>query len=154
MAFELPDLPYAYDALAPYMSAETLEYHHDKHHQAYVTNGNKLLEGSGLEGKSLEEVGDKINPDQKAGIESAIAKVEETLRGEDVDAMKAATDELQRSMTELMAAAQAAGAGAGPATAGPDASDADEGADAGPRQAKGKVVDADFEVVDDEKKSV
>ena len=38
------------------MSAETLEFHHDKHHQAYVTNGNKLLEGSGLEGKSLEEV--------------------------------------------------------------------------------------------------
>jgi len=56
MAFELPDLPYAYDALDPYMSAETLEYHHDKHHQAYVTNGSKLLEGSGLEGKSLEEV--------------------------------------------------------------------------------------------------
>ena len=38
------------------MSSETLEFHHDKHHQAYVTNGNKLLEGSGLEGKSLEEV--------------------------------------------------------------------------------------------------
>jgi len=56
MAFELPDLPYAYDALAPYMSAETLEFHHDKHHQAYVTNGNKLLEGSGLEGKSLEDI--------------------------------------------------------------------------------------------------
>jgi superoxide dismutase, Fe-Mn family len=56
MAFELPPLPYAYDALGPYMSAETLEYHHDKHHQAYVTNGNKLLEGSGLEGKSLEDV--------------------------------------------------------------------------------------------------
>jgi Superoxide dismutase len=56
MAFELPELPYAYDALAPYMSAETLEFHHDKHHQAYVTNGNKLLEGSGLEGKSLEEI--------------------------------------------------------------------------------------------------
>lgn len=56
MAFELPDLPYAYDALQPYMSAETLEYHHDKHHLAYVTNGNKLLEGSGLEGKSLEEI--------------------------------------------------------------------------------------------------
>ena len=56
MAFELPDLPYAYDALGPYMSAETLEFHHDKHHMAYVTNGNKLLEGSGLEGKSLEEV--------------------------------------------------------------------------------------------------
>jgi Fe-Mn family superoxide dismutase len=56
MAFELPDLPYAYDALAPYMSAETLEFHHDKHHQAYVTNGSKLLEGSGLEGKSLEDI--------------------------------------------------------------------------------------------------
>jgi Fe-Mn family superoxide dismutase len=56
MSFELPDLPYAYDALAPYMSAETLEFHHDKHHQAYVTNGNKLLDGSGLEGKSLEDV--------------------------------------------------------------------------------------------------
>jgi Fe-Mn family superoxide dismutase len=56
MAFTLPELPYAKDALTPYMSAETLEYHHDKHHQAYVTNGNKLLEGSGLEGKSLEEV--------------------------------------------------------------------------------------------------
>ncbi|MGH0000747.1 superoxide dismutase [Pseudovibrio ascidiaceicola] len=56
MSFALEDLPYAYDALAPYMSAETLEFHHDKHHMAYVTNGNKLLEGSGLEGKSLEEI--------------------------------------------------------------------------------------------------
>ena len=56
MAFELPPLPYAYDALQPYMSKETLEFHHDKHHQAYVTNGNKLLEGTGLEGKSLEEI--------------------------------------------------------------------------------------------------
>ncbi|MCF6303102.1 MAG: superoxide dismutase [Devosiaceae bacterium] len=56
MAFELPELPYAYDALGEFMSAETFEYHHDKHHQAYVTNGNKLLEGSGLEGKSLEDV--------------------------------------------------------------------------------------------------
>ena len=56
MAFELPALPYAYEALQPFMSKETLEYHHDKHHQAYVTNGNKLLEGSGLEGKSVEDV--------------------------------------------------------------------------------------------------
>ena len=56
MAFELPDLPYAYDALAPHMSAETLEFHHDKHHQAYVTNGNNLLKDSGLEGKSLEDI--------------------------------------------------------------------------------------------------
>ncbi|MCF6343241.1 MAG: superoxide dismutase [Devosiaceae bacterium] len=56
MSFTLPELPYAYDALGEFMSAETLEYHHDKHHQAYVTNGNKLLEGSGLDGKSLEDV--------------------------------------------------------------------------------------------------
>lgn len=56
MAFELPDLPYSYDSLGPYMSAETLEFHHDKHHQAYVTNGNNLLKDSGLEGKSLEDV--------------------------------------------------------------------------------------------------
>jgi len=40
---ELPDLPYSKDALAPYMSAETLELHHDKHHMAYVTNGNKFI---------------------------------------------------------------------------------------------------------------
>lgn len=56
MAFKLPELPYSYDALKPHMSAETLEFHHDKHHQAYVDTGNKLLSGSGLEGKSLEEV--------------------------------------------------------------------------------------------------
>ena len=43
MSFTLPELPYAYDALAPYMSRETLEFHHDKHHKAYVDNGNKLL---------------------------------------------------------------------------------------------------------------
>ncbi len=56
MAFELPALPYDYDALAPFMSRETLEFHHDKHHQAYVTNGNNLLKDSGLEGHSLEEI--------------------------------------------------------------------------------------------------
>lgn len=56
MTFALPELPYSYDALAPYMSAETLQYHHDKHHQAYVDNGNKLIVGSGLEGKSIEEI--------------------------------------------------------------------------------------------------
>ncbi len=56
MTFTLPDLPYAYDALGEFMSAETLEYHHDKHHQAYVTNGNKLLEGSGIENETLENI--------------------------------------------------------------------------------------------------
>ena len=56
MSFTLPELPYAYDALAPYMSAETLEYHHDKHHNAYVVKGNELAEAAGLSGKSLEEI--------------------------------------------------------------------------------------------------
>ena len=56
MAFTLPDLPYAYDALGDYMSAETLEYHHDKHHKAYVDNGNKLAEEAGMSDKTLEEV--------------------------------------------------------------------------------------------------
>jgi Fe-Mn family superoxide dismutase len=55
MTFKLPELPYAYDALAPYMSAETLEFHHDKHHKAYVDKGNELIAGTGLENKSLEE---------------------------------------------------------------------------------------------------
>ncbi len=56
MSFSLPELPYAYDALQPHMSKETLEYHHDKHHLAYVNNGNNLLKGSEWEGKSLEEI--------------------------------------------------------------------------------------------------
>lgn len=56
MAFELPDLPYAYDALSPYMSAETLEFHHDKHHNAYVTAGNGLIEGTDYASMSLEEI--------------------------------------------------------------------------------------------------
>jgi Fe-Mn family superoxide dismutase len=56
MTFKLPDLPYAYDALAPYMSKETLEFHHDKHHQGYVTNGNNLLKGTEFEGQSLEQI--------------------------------------------------------------------------------------------------
>jgi len=57
MAFELPDLPYAHDALAANgMSAETLEYHHDLHHKAYVDNGNKLIAGTEWDSKSLEEI--------------------------------------------------------------------------------------------------
>jgi superoxide dismutase, Fe-Mn family len=56
MSYTLPDLPYPYDALQPYLSKETLEFHHDKHHAGYVTNANNLLKESGLKGKSLEEV--------------------------------------------------------------------------------------------------
>ncbi len=56
MAFKLPELPYAQDALAPHISAETLEYHYGKHHQTYVTNLNKLVEGTPNAEKSLEEL--------------------------------------------------------------------------------------------------
>jgi Fe-Mn family superoxide dismutase len=56
MAFTLPALPYDKNALAPHISAETLEFHHGKHHQAYVTNLNKLLEGKPEANSSLEDV--------------------------------------------------------------------------------------------------
>lgn len=56
MSFELPALPYAKDALAPHISAETLEYHYGKHHQTYVTNLNNLIKGTDFEGKTLEEI--------------------------------------------------------------------------------------------------
>ena len=56
MPFTLPDLPYAKDALAPHMSAETLEFHHGKHHKAYVDKTNSMLADKGLENASLIEV--------------------------------------------------------------------------------------------------
>ena len=56
MAFTLPELPYALDALAPQISKETLEYHYGKHHNAYVTNLNKLTDGKPEAGKSLEDL--------------------------------------------------------------------------------------------------
>ena len=61
MAFELPPLPYAQDALAPHMSAETLEYHYGKHHKTYVDNLNKAVDGT---------------PDADASLESIIMKAE------------------------------------------------------------------------------
>ena len=56
MEHKLPDLPYAKDALAPYISPETLEYHYGKHHAAYVTNLNKLIPGTEFENLSLEDI--------------------------------------------------------------------------------------------------
>ena len=56
MAIELPALPYAKDALAPHISAETLEYHYGKHHKTYVDNLNKLIEGTDLADKDLVEI--------------------------------------------------------------------------------------------------
>lgn len=63
MSFELPSLPYANDALAPYMSAETLDFHHGKHHQTYVTNLNNLLKDNDLQGASLEDIVVKSSKD-------------------------------------------------------------------------------------------
>jgi superoxide dismutase, Fe-Mn family len=56
VSFKLPELPYAYDALAPHMSKETLEFHHDKHHNAYVETGNKLIAGTEYESLSLTKI--------------------------------------------------------------------------------------------------
>lgn len=65
MTFKLPELPYARDALAPHISENTINFHYGKHHQAYVTNLNKLVEGSDLASKTLEEV-IKISAGDKA----------------------------------------------------------------------------------------
>ncbi|QLI82574.1 superoxide dismutase [Fe] [Chitinibacter fontanus] len=56
MEHKLPELPYAQDALAPFMSAETLSFHYGKHHQTYITNLNNLIKGTDNESKSLEEI--------------------------------------------------------------------------------------------------
>ena len=67
-AFKLPQLPYAYDALAPYMSKETLEFHHDKHHLAYVENGNKAKAGTPYDNLSLEEICRKAFAEKNAAL--------------------------------------------------------------------------------------
>ena len=56
MAYELPNLPYAHDALEPHIDARTMEIHHGKHHQAYINKVNTAIEGSDLEGKSIEDL--------------------------------------------------------------------------------------------------
>ena len=63
MAFELPQLPYAYDALEPYIDARTMEIHHTKHHNAYITNVNAAIAGTDMEGKTIENI--LINLDMK-----------------------------------------------------------------------------------------
>jgi Fe-Mn family superoxide dismutase len=56
MSFELPELPYAYDALEPHIDARTMEIHHSKHHQGYTNNLNNAIAGTDMEGKSIEEI--------------------------------------------------------------------------------------------------
>jgi Fe-Mn family superoxide dismutase len=66
MAFELPALPYAYDALEPHMDARTMEIHHSKHHNGYTTNLNNAISGTDLEGKSIEDILGNLDMDNAA----------------------------------------------------------------------------------------
>ena len=76
MAFTLPELPYAKDALAPHISAQTLEFHYGKHHAGYVTKLNAAIEGTDLAGKSLEDIikATAGNP-EKSGVFNNAAQV-------------------------------------------------------------------------------
>jgi len=76
MAFELPPLPYDKSALEPHISAKTLEFHHGKHHQAYVTNLNNLVKDTPMANQSLEEIIKATAKDEsKAGIFNNAAQV-------------------------------------------------------------------------------
>jgi Fe-Mn family superoxide dismutase len=76
MAILLPDLPYAKDALAPHISANTLDFHHGKHHKAYVDNANKLIAGTDLELLSLEDIIRKTVSDvSRVGIFNNAAQI-------------------------------------------------------------------------------
>lgn len=66
MAFELPKLPYAYDALEPHIDAKTMEIHHTKHHNAYTTNLNAAIAGTDLEGKTIENILINLDPSNAA----------------------------------------------------------------------------------------
>ena len=71
MAFSVPDLPYAYDALEPHIDEETMRIHHDKHHQAYVDNLNKAIEGTEWDGRPLDQVLgmlDELPADKQAAV--------------------------------------------------------------------------------------
>ncbi len=71
MAYEVPPLPYAYDALEPHIDEATMKVHHDKHHQAYVDKVNAALEGTDFDGKSIEEVLknlDSLPADKQAAV--------------------------------------------------------------------------------------
>ncbi len=76
MLFVLPDLPYAKDALAPVISAKTLDFHHGKHHQAYIDNTNKLIAGTELENQTLEAIIQATaNDPKRVGIFNNAAQV-------------------------------------------------------------------------------
>mgnify|MGYP001417298939 FL=1 len=66
MAFELPQLPYAYDALEPHIDAKTMEIHHSKHHNGYTTKLNGAIEGSGMESDTIESILENLDMDNAA----------------------------------------------------------------------------------------
>lgn len=70
MAYTLPQLPYAYDALEPHIDARTMEIHHTKHHQAYITKVNEAIAGTSLENKSIEDLISDLSavPEDKRGV--------------------------------------------------------------------------------------
>ena len=122
MAFTLPPLPYAYDALEPAIDKETMTFHHDKHHQAYLDNLNKAIDGdASLQGKSLEELFAAISTAPKAVRNNGgghwnhslfwelLAPVGET--GEPSAELAAAIDRDLGGMDKFREAFNAAGAG-------------------------------------------
>jgi Superoxide dismutase len=70
MAYELPKLPYAYDALEPHIDARTMEIHYTKHHQAYIDNLNKAIKGTDLEKKTVEDLISDLNACRKTFAQS------------------------------------------------------------------------------------
>src|SRR2546423_15419525 len=70
MAYEVPPLPYDYNALEPTIDEQTMQLHHDKHHQAYVDKANGALEGTDLDGKPIEEILEDLSqvPEDKRGV--------------------------------------------------------------------------------------
>jgi len=75
MAFSLPDLPYAKDALAPHISSETLDFHHGKHHKAYVDKANSLVEGTAHASASLEDVIKTSWAEKNMGLFNQVAQI-------------------------------------------------------------------------------
>ena len=95
MPFALPDLPFATDALAPHISAETFDYHHGKHHQAYVTNLNNLVGGTEFAGLALEDVVKKASGPVFNNAAQVWNQAEHS-RGQEINAVRTSQEKTQR----------------------------------------------------------
>jgi len=124
MAFELPELPYAYDALEPYFDEETMHLHHDKHHNTYVTNANAALQGTDLADKSAEEIlanFDSVPEDKKTAVRNNVGghanhtlfweQLAANAGGEPTGALKEAIDAKFGSFAEFQEAFKTAATG-------------------------------------------